>query len=108
MGLTNVEDSLKKGIQQLNHSTAKDKVGIIITGTATTQPGKDPTHLAAQYPKLFVIMIKSHDSRPELCEQMATLGKGKFVAVDTFEEVPRILRNILRDLAYRSYSRPGP
>jgi len=107
MGLTNVEDSLKKGIQQLNHSTAKDKIGIIMTDGNYTA-GKDPTHIAAQYPKLFVIMIKSHDSRPELCERMAALGKGRFVAVDTFDEVPRVLRNILRDLAYRSYGRPGP
>jgi len=107
MGLTNVEDALKKGIQQLNHTTAKDKVGIVITDGNYTA-GKDPRQLAAQYPKLFVIMVKSHDSNPELCEQMAALGKGKFVAVDTFEEVPRVLRNLLRDLAYRSYGRPGP
>jgi len=102
MGLTNIEDALSKGIRELNHTIAKDKFGILITDGNYTA-GKDPAVLAAQYPKLLVIMIKSHDSRPELCEQMAELGKGKFVAVDPFEELPRILRDLLRDLAYRSY-----
>jgi len=32
---------------------------------------------------------------------MARLGKGKFVAVDTFEELPRVLRNLLEDFVYR-------
>jgi len=103
MGFTNIEDALRTGIRQLNGTMVKDKVGIIITDGNYTA-GKDPSELAALYPKLFVIMIKSHDSKPELCEQMAALGKGKAMAVDTFEEIPPILRNLLRDLAYRSYA----
>jgi hypothetical protein len=73
---------------------------IITDGNYTA--GKDPSEIAADYPKLFVVTIKSHDSKPEVCERIATLGKGKFVAVDSFEEVPSALRNLLRDLVHHS------
>ena len=106
MGFTNIEDALRTGIRELNSAVVKDKVGIMITDGNYTA-GKDPRELAAQYPRLFVVMIKSHDSKPELCKEMAALGKGKVLAVDTFEEIPRVLRDLLRDLAYRGYGRPS-
>ena len=98
-GFTNIEDGLKAGIFELNNSMAKEKVGVIITDGNYTA-GKDPSQIAAQYPKLFVIMTKSHDSKPELCERIASLGKGRFVGVDSFEEVPSVLRNLLRQFVY--------
>jgi Mg-chelatase subunit ChlD len=100
-GYTNIEDGLRAGILELNNNKAKEKIGVIITDGNYTA-GKDPSEIAAEYPKLFVIMIKSHDSKPEVCERIATLGKGKFVAVDSFEEVPSALRNLLRDLVHHS------
>jgi len=100
-GLTNIEDGLRAGIAELNSSKAKEKVGLIITDGNYTA-GKDPGEVAAQFPKLFVIMIKSHDSKPELCERMAFMGKGRYVAVDSFDEVPSVLRNLLRDFVYHS------
>jgi len=63
--------------------------------------GMEPSELAVAYSKLFVIMIKSHDSKPDLCERLAVLGKGKLVVADSFEDVPSILRNLLRDFVYR-------
>jgi len=104
MGFTNIEDALRSGIRELSSTAVKDKVGIMITDGNYTA-GKDPREFAAQYPKLFVIMIKSHDSKPELCEEMAALGKGKVVTVDTFEEIPCVLRDLLRGFTYRSYGR---
>jgi hypothetical protein len=85
----------------LNSCKAKERVGVIVTDGNYTA-GKDPSAVAAEYPKLFVIMIKSHDSRPELCARVASLGKGKLVQVDSFEEVPSVLRNLLKDFPYRS------
>jgi len=100
-GYTNIEDGLRLGLVELNRSKAKERVGVIVTDGNYTA-GKDPCKIAAEYPKLFVIMIRSHDSRPELCARIASLGKGKLVAVDSFEEVPSILRNLLRDFLYNS------
>jgi Mg-chelatase subunit ChlD len=100
-GYTNIEDGLRTGMLELNNSNAKERVGVLLTDGNYTA-GKDPTGIAAEYPKLFVLMMKSHDSRPDLCARLASLGKGKFVQVDSFDEVPSILRNLLRDFVYRS------
>ena len=100
-GYTNIEDGLRVGLFELNSCAAKERVGVIVTDGNFTA-GKDPSEIASQYPKLFVIMIKSHDSKPELCGRLASLGHGKLVAANSFEEVPSILRNFLRDFVYRS------
>ena len=100
-GYTNIEDGLRVGLLELNSCAAKERVGVIVTDGNFTA-GKDPSEIASQYPKLFVIMIKSHDSKPELCGRLASLGHGKLVAANSFEEVPSILRNFLRDFVYRS------
>jgi hypothetical protein len=73
---------------------------IVTDGNYTA--GKDPGEIAAEYSKLLVIMIKSHDARAEVCARLASSGKGKLVAVDSFEQVPSILRNLLRDFVYHS------
>jgi Mg-chelatase subunit ChlD len=100
-GYTNLEVGLRAGLFELNSCKAKEKVGVIVTDGNYTA-GKDPSEIAAEYPKLFVIMIKSHDSKPEVCKRIASLGKGKLVAVDSFEEVPSILRSLLRDFVYHA------
>jgi Mg-chelatase subunit ChlD len=100
-GYTNIEDGLRAGLIELNGCKAKERVGVIVTDGNYTA-GKDPGEIAAEYSKLVVIMIKSHDARPEVCARIASLGKGKLVAVDSFEQVPSILRNLLRDFVYHS------
>jgi hypothetical protein len=55
---------------------AEDKIGVIISDGHYTV-GKDLRELAARYPKLFVIMTEDYDSKPDLCEDLARLGKGK-------------------------------
>jgi Mg-chelatase subunit ChlD len=102
-GYTNLEDGLKIGLFELDQSKAKEKIGVIITdGNYTT--GKDPSEFAAQYQRLFVIMMKSHDSKREVCARMASVGKGKLVVADSYDEIPSILRNLLRDFLYHSTS----
>lgn len=103
-GYTNIAEGLRTGLVELASSKAKEKIGVILTDGNYTA-GKDPSEIAAQYPKLTVIMIKSHDSKPALCARIASLGKGKLIEADSFEEIPSILRNLLRDFAY--HSAPG-
>ena len=100
-GFTNLDAGMKAGLLELNSCSAKEKVGVLVTDGNYTA-GKDPSEVAAEYPKLFVIMIKSHDSRPDLCKKLASLGKGSFVTVDSFEEIPSILRNLLKDFVYHT------
>jgi len=98
-GFTNISEGLRTGLIELANSRAKEKIGVIMTDGNYTA-GKDPCENAAEYAKLFVIMMRSHDSKPELCERMASLGKGKLVEADSFEQIPSILRNLLRDFTY--------
>jgi MoxR-like ATPase len=100
MGFTNIEDGLRKGIVEMNRTIAKEKIAILITDGNYTA-GKDPRKLAAEYPRLFVIMMKSDDSQPKLCADMAALGKGKVMAVDGIDEIPAVLKDLLRDLYLR-------
>jgi len=101
MGFTNIEDGLRKGMMEMKRTIAKDKIAIIITDGNYTA-GKDPRHLAAEYPRLFVIMMKSDDSQPKLCADLAALGKGKVMAVDGIDEITAVLKDLLRDLYLRS------
>jgi Mg-chelatase subunit ChlD len=101
MGFTNIEDGLRKGMVEMKRTIAKDKIAIMITDGNYTA-GKDPRHLAAEYPRLFVIMMKSDDSQPKLCADLAALGKGKVMAVDGIDEIPAVLKDLLRDLYLRS------
>ncbi|NIN53075.1 MAG: AAA domain-containing protein [Nitrososphaeria archaeon] len=95
MGLTNIEDALRVGSEELEKVMVKDKFGIIITDGNYTA-GKDPREVAERYPKLFVIMLESRDSSSVLCEEMATIGNGKLFKVSSFDEIPRIIYKVLR------------
>jgi Mg-chelatase subunit ChlD len=97
MGLTNLKEALKAGLKELDTVKAEDKVGIVITDGHYTVGG-DPRELAARYPKLFVIMIEDYDAKPDVCEDLAKLGKGKMYKVADFTEIPKILFDTLRSL----------
>jgi MoxR-like ATPase len=103
MGLTNLEEALKAGLKELDNVKAEDKIGVVITDGHYTV-GKDPRELAALYPKLFVIMIEDYDAKPDVCEDLARLGKGKMYKVADFTEIPKILSDALRSLSQRQHN----
>lgn len=103
MGLTNLEEALKAGLKELDTVKAEDKAGIIITDGHYTV-GKDPRELAARYPKLFVIMIEDYDAKPDVCEDLARLGKGKMHKVADFTEIPKILYAALRSIPKKQHN----
>jgi len=107
MGLTNLEEALKAGLKELDSVKAEDKIGIVITDGHYTV-GKDPRELAARYPKLFVIMIEDYDSKPDLCQDLARLGKGKMYKVADFTEIPKILFDALRSLPQKPHNSSMP
>lgn len=96
MGYTNMEDGLKKGLNELNKAKTKERFGVIITdGNCTT--GYDPEKIAAKYPKLYVIMPEGPESNHEACKKLAKLGCGKMYKVKDFNEIPQVLYNLLKD-----------
>lgn len=94
-GYTNIEWALTKGKDELNLSSTRNRVGIMITDGNFTV-GDDPAEAAARYKRLFVIMTESHDCQPVICEGMARRGGGKMYAVSSFDEIPRVLYRVLR------------
>jgi Mg-chelatase subunit ChlD len=103
MGLTNLQEALKAGLKELDGVKAEDKVGIVITDGHYTV-GKDPRELAARYPKLFVIMIEDYDAKPDVCEDLARLGRGKMYKVADFTEIPKILYDALRSIPKKQHN----
>ena len=66
--------------------------------------GKDSRELDARYPKLFVLMIEDYDAKPDVCEDLARLGKGKLYKVADFTEIPKILFDALRSLSQKRHN----
>lgn len=96
-GYTNIEDALKKGLDELQKARSTHKLGIIITDGNYTAGG-DPVKMASLYPKLHVVMIEDYDSKQSLCQEMSSVGKGKFFSVKDFDDLPRVLYKILRSV----------
>lgn len=94
-GYTNIEDALKMGLEELKNSRIGDRVGLILTdGNYTT--GRNPLDIAAQYPKLFVIMVTGYSSKLELCDEMAKKGKGRLFTAESPDEIPKVIYKVLR------------
>jgi len=101
-GVTNIEDGLLKGLEQMEGCLAKEdyseRLGILVTdGWATT--GGDPLEVAMQYPRLHVLQIGVGGGRIEstrLCEEVASVGHGVHTLIDDINELPYALMNILR------------
>lgn len=102
-GYTNIEEALRKGAEELSRADTKNQVGVLITDGNYTV-GKDPSGPASSFRKLFVIMTKSHDCRADVCEDAARSGKGRMYPVSGFDEIPRVLYNVLRMVAQGSSS----
>lgn len=100
-GYTNLELALRKGKEELQRAETRNQVGVLITDGNYTV-GADPSDAAAAYRRLFVVMTESHDCRPSVCEAMAVSGRGRMYEVTKFDEIPRALYSVLRQVAQGS------
>lgn len=101
-GLTNIEDGLKKGLEQVEQCTLRedisDSLGIIVTDGWVTAGG-DPLEVAVKYSKLHVLQVGIGGGRwesVELAESMAKVGRGTHILIEDFNELPYAIMNILR------------
>ncbi|MDD1776484.1 MAG: VWA domain-containing protein [Candidatus Methanomethylicus sp.] len=100
--LTNVEDGLKIGLEQLDHCASQedlsDKIGIIVTDGWVTCGG-DPLEEAGKFSKLHVLQIGMGGYREEsieCCVAMARIGRGTHVFIEDINELPYAIMNVLR------------
>ncbi len=99
VGFTNISIGLEKGLEELNRlkTTNKNKFGILISD-GNYNRGDKPLEIAKKYPKLHVIGMppdNDADMGIQTCRDIADSGGGKFYAVETYQEIPRALIDLL-------------
>jgi gas vesicle protein GvpN len=99
-GLTNIEDGLRKGLEQIEQlrEDVSERLGIIVTDGWVTAGG-NPLDVAVKYSKLHVLQVGIGGGRlesVELAESIAKAGRGIHVLIEDFNELPYALMNILR------------
>jgi Mg-chelatase subunit ChlD len=95
VGYTNIEDALSSGSKELQGIKTRFKWAILLTDGVYNK-GKDPRYLARDFKKLHVINLPGKKWGQRVCQRLAKLGGGKYVAVNSYNEVPRALMKILR------------
>ncbi|MBN2155014.1 MAG: VWA domain-containing protein [Candidatus Lokiarchaeota archaeon] len=99
VGFTNIENALKRGLNELHKVKGKKKFGILITD-GNYNRGKNPSLIAKNYPKLHVIAMpppkKLHYEGLKICRNIAEAGHGKFYPVSDYKDIPQTLLHILR------------
>ena len=103
VGFTNIKIGLKKGLEELRKVQGKGgrkSIGILITDGDYNRGG-DPYDIARLYPELHVIGIPPEDSKEKqlrgqkVCKQIASAGRGYYLPVKDFDEIPRALMRLL-------------
>lgn len=98
-GFTNIASGLEEGLKQLKRFGAqKRKVGLIATDGRTTE-GLDPVEIAKQYDALIVLHLHGPGSHIDASRELAVVGHGVCLEVETFEELPKRLYDAVRLLA---------
>jgi uncharacterized protein with von Willebrand factor type A (vWA) domain len=97
MGYTNIEAALTEGLRQLALGRHKNRVAILISDGKYTAGG-DPIPVAARYRRLNVVMVGDFNTDPGAAKAMAESGHGRVYTAYGFQNLPRTLHRLLRDL----------
>ncbi len=106
MGYTNIEEGLRAGLRELEKAKTPNKIGIVVTDGNYTM-GHDPRQLAALFPKLHVMMTTGLDARDDVCQGMASNGKGEMYEIKNYEEMPKVLYSLIKTFNLRLHQRGG-
>ncbi len=96
-GFTNITQGLVKGLEELHKIKTREKFGIIVTDGAFNRGG-DPKYIAKEFPKLHVIGMPNnepHLNGEKTCRRIAKAGRGKYIPVEKYNEIPRTLVELL-------------
>lgn len=100
MGYTNIEEGLRAGLRELEKARTPNRIGIVVTDGNYTM-GHDPRQLAALFPRLHVVMTTGLDAREDICAGMAQQGKGRMYQIKNYEDMPRVLYQIIKTFHLR-------
>jgi hypothetical protein len=95
-GYTNISDALKSGLKELNKEKRTEKFGVLISDGCFNR-GQDPRPFAKNFFNLHVLSLPSEKVWGEaVCRDLSRLGKGRYIAVKSVNQIPRILMKLLR------------
>ncbi|MEM2561321.1 MAG: vWA domain-containing protein, partial [Candidatus Bathyarchaeia archaeon] len=101
-GLTNIKEALEKGAEELNliqtREQVGERIGIIVTDGWVTAGG-DPRDAAIRFPKLHVVQVGiggGMQDSVDLAKDLARIGKGEYIFVEDFSELPNCIMRIFR------------
>jgi Mg-chelatase subunit ChlD len=95
-GYTNIADALKTGYTQYQRVHRHESWAILITDGIANRGGS-PEPYARKFHNLHVLQTPgTHPQGEETCQQIAQLGQGRHIKVNSYTEVPRALMRLLR------------
>lgn len=96
-GSTNIEEALRKGLEELERLLQLDGAGVLITDGWVTRGG-DPVEVAVKYPKLHVIQVplSTGGGDSDMCAKLAMAGRGRYSYVRDFYQLPQAIMSIMK------------
>lgn len=92
-GYTNIEDGLRLGAREVRRGRNPRQAGLLISDGVFTAGG-DPSHLAAEFPRLFVMLTEDYKMNEELCYRLASIGRGDVFRVRHHSQLPARMLDI--------------
>lgn len=96
-GLTNISAGLELALAEATRGKLKRQSVILITDGRYTA-GDNPESWAKRLPRLHVVHTGNPWASPRFCRRLAKLGRGKYVRVADFEELPKALYSLVQGL----------
>ncbi len=95
-GYTNISDALETAYIQFKRAHRHESWAILITDGIANR-GEPPEPYARKYHNLHVLQTPgTHPQGEETCKNIAQLGRGRYIKVNSYTEVPRALIRLLR------------
>ncbi|WP_436700506.1 vWA domain-containing protein [Nocardioides sp. BYT-33-1] len=92
-GLTNVEFPLRIALSQLERVPCRD-ARVLLLSDCVHNAGPDPRAVAAQLPRLDVLLDTSGEHDADLARDLADLGRGRISSAATYRDVGPALSRI--------------
>jgi Mg-chelatase subunit ChlD len=93
-GLTNVAFALTVGLAELNRSSARQRIALLLSD-CVHNAGPDPRLVAMRFPHLHVLLQTDGEHDAALGAELARLGHGRLSAIRDYRQVAPALNELL-------------
>ena len=96
-GYTNIAEALQVAGMELKKIKTRQKFAILVTDGAFNRGG-DPRKYMHLFPSLHVLGLPSkHEWGERVCKDLARLGRGRYIQVNNYQNIPQAIVKLLRD-----------